>query len=104
MKSEVKLLKKAKELLVSLPAASRTKAVKILELLEEKGTYLAAPYVKNISGKLWELRAGQTRLFYFLSEGVFVVVSGFVKKTQKTPKNEIDKALGEIKKYLEGSG
>ena len=64
--------------------------------LETKGR-LVPPMGKNIAPNLYEIRVkvdpNQYRLFYcyFDPNGV-LVLSGFVKKTQKTPKHEIDKA------------
>ena len=42
-------------------------------------------------------------LFCFFDEGKVVIqLNGFLKKTQKTPKNEIDKALQLMAEYYEG--
>ena len=67
-----------------------------LAKLETDGR-LAPPQGKTIAPNLYEIRVkvnpNQYRLFYcyFDPNGV-LVLSGFVKKTQKTPKHEIDKA------------
>jgi phage-related protein len=59
---------------------------------------LSEPHVKHLDGKLWEMRLfgrdGIARALYVtaVSERV-VVVRVFVKKTQKTPRAEIDLAL-----------
>lgn len=64
--------------------------------LETKGR-LVPPMGKNIAPNLYEIRVkvdpNQYRLFYcyFDPNGV-LVLSGFVKKTRKTPQHEIDKA------------
>ena len=64
--------------------------------LETKGR-LVPPMGKNIAPNLYEIRVkvapNQYRLFYcyFDPNGV-LVLSGFVKKTRKTPRHEIDKA------------
>ena len=57
-------------------------------------------YLKHIEGtdKLFEIRVQNGsdifRIFCFFDEGSLVVIAnGFQKKTQKTPKNEIEKAL-----------
>jgi len=40
------------------------------------------------------------RVFCFFDQGrVVILLSGFVKKTQKTPRNEIDKAINLMKDY-----
>lgn len=62
-------------------------------------------YLKNITGTtLYEMRiiSGTNiyRIFCFFSKGkLIVVLNGFQKKTQKTPKNEIKLALKLQKQY-----
>jgi phage-related protein len=60
------------------------------------------PYVKHIEGPLWEMRLigrdGIARAFYVTARGKRVVVlRAFRKKTQKTPRSEIELALKRIK-------
>lgn len=85
------------EFLSTLPAKHHAKALRDIDVLEKYGTALTEPHVKHIDGKLWELRiqsAGDaSRIFYFVAIGKnIVLLHGFVKKTQKTPNREIDKA------------
>jgi phage-related protein len=59
---------------------------------------LSEPHVKHLEGKLWELRLtgrdGIARALYVTAIGRrVVVVRSFVKKTQKTPRSEIELAL-----------
>ncbi|MBR1126325.1 type II toxin-antitoxin system RelE/ParE family toxin [Bradyrhizobium lablabi] len=59
---------------------------------------LSEPHVKHLEGKLWELRLtgrdGIARALYVTAIGRrVVVVRAFVKKTQKTPRSEIERAL-----------
>ena len=70
------------------------------------GKDLKEPYVKAINGKknkgLYELRikfsSDIARIFYFTyCNNKYVLLHGFIKKTMKTPENEIDKA----RKYME---
>jgi phage-related protein len=88
----------------SLPVKHKAKAFWEIELLAEKGTSLREPYVKHIDGELWELRikfsSDISRVFYFVpSKSQIVLLHGFVKKTQKTPKNEIEKAFKNLADY-----
>jgi len=60
------------------------------------------PYVKHLEGALWEMRLkgkdGIARAAYVTATGHrVVVVHVFVKKTQKTPRREIDTALRRAK-------
>lgn len=55
-------------------------------------------FVKYVREGLYELRAeahsGIYRVFFIFDEGnIIVLFNGFQKKTQKTPENEIQKAL-----------
>lgn len=64
-------------------------------------TYLK--HIENTDG-LYEIRVKQGndifRIFCFFDKGKIVVLAnGFQKKTQKTPKQEIDKALKIKKEY-----
>jgi phage-related protein len=63
-------------------------------------------YLKHIEGTdgLYEVRVQQAsnifRIFCYFNKGKLIVLAnGFQKKTQKTPKSEIDKALKIKKEY-----
>ena len=58
--------------------------------------------VKHIKDGIYELRPGRNRILYFYyneDDGVYVLLHGFVKSTQKTPSNELNKALIEKNDY-----
>lgn len=83
----------------------KIKIVWTIDLIEELDripeTYLK--YIENTDG-LYEIRIQQGsdifRIFCFFDEGKLVVLAnGFQKKTQKTPKLEIEKALKIKKEY-----
>ena len=80
-----------------LEVRSRRKALDSLALLEEFGNRLREPYSKAVGDGIFELRirfAGDAaRIFYFFFVGnQIVLTNGFVKKTMKTPKRELQKA------------
>ncbi len=63
---------------------------------------LSEPHVKHLEGKLWEMRLmgrdGIARALYITATGKrVVVVRAFVKKTQRTPRTEIELALRRAK-------
>ena len=65
-----------------------------LKLLEDYGIQLREPYSKLLEDGIFELRCKQgtdiTRvLYFFYQNGRIILTNGFVKKTQKTPSNEI---------------
>lgn len=85
---------------------SRIKLKKIheyIKILSIWGTQAGEPYVKHIEGHIWELRPLRDRIFFVVWTGnSFVLLHHFVKKTQKTPVKEIEKAKKELKYLLEG--
>jgi len=92
----------------TLPAPDRAAVLRNLYLLQEFGLNVGAPLVRAVRGrrKLWELRVkatrGAIRVFYFAhTERRFVVLHGFVKKSQKTPVKELDIAERRMMDVLE---
>lgn len=78
----------------SLDVKMRAKMIGLLELLEEKGNQLREPYSKPIDDGIFEIRCKVgndiTRvLYFFYYEGKIILTNGFIKKTQKTPPEEI---------------
>lgn len=81
---------------------NREKILTYLSALSKYGTRIGKNFVKHIDGNLWELRPLKNRIFFFYwKDNKFVLVHYFVKKTQKTPKLEIDRARRNIKDFLE---
>lgn len=76
---------------------------RIVALIESYGLdKLKEPYVKHLEGRLWEMRMkgkdGIARALYVTASGRrVIVVLVFVKKTQKTPRHEIELALKRAK-------
>ena len=88
---------------LSLPCKMKAKVVWAIGLLREKGTELREPYSSPLGYGLFELRikfgSDIVRCLYFFYKGQFVIpTNGFTKKTEKTPRREIEKA----KRYREG--
>ena len=89
--------------LEALPADMRVRFSYISRLIEEFGLdRVREPHIKHLQGPLWEMRMkgkdGISRAIYVTATGQrVVVVRVFVKKTQKTPKREIDLALKRAK-------
>ncbi|WP_085023694.1 type II toxin-antitoxin system RelE/ParE family toxin [Anaerovibrio sp. JC8] len=83
---------------------NRIKANKIndyMKVLRANGTRAGKPFVKHIDGDIWELRPLDDRFMFALWTGqTFLILNHFVKKSQKTPKREIDKAKSMLKNYV----
>ena len=76
-------------------------AILYIELLQQNGTRLNDNITKHLEDGIWELRPGNNRVFYFFYENnTFVLLHQFRKKSQKTPKREIEKAKSERIDYL----
>ena len=72
-----------------------------IELLQNNGTRLPDTVTKHIEDNIWELRPGNNRILYFFCDkNDFVLLHSFRKKTQKTPRREIEKAKSERDDYL----
>lgn len=62
------------------------------------------PYVEHLDGEIWELRPLRNRiLFAGWTDGGFVLLHHFLKKTRKTPKREIEQAKRELADFKERS-
>lgn len=72
-----------------------------IQLLQDNGTRLPENITKHLDEDIWELRPGNNRVFYFYyKDDKFVLLHYFRKKSQKTPKREIDRAKAECDDYL----
>jgi phage-related protein len=84
----------------------KARFAQVFDLLQDKGTSVGMPYVRPIvKTKLYEIRVEQStniyRIFYFAYTGRrFILLHGFQKKTQKTPKKEIELAEKRRKEFL----
>ena len=84
--------------LAALPADLRARFGRIVSLIEGHGLErVREPHVKHLKGRIWEMRLsgqdGIARALYVTAVGKrVVVVHVFVKKTQKTPRQEIELA------------
>ena len=91
------------EFIKGLQRAERAKVARYIDLLREVGTQISMPQARHLRGQLWELRPSPYRLIYFAYTGrQFVILHAFRKKTQRTPRQEIEIAEGRLKEILEG--
>ena len=101
--SEGFLDEETKIALDALPLDTRAGFQRIVELIQTHGLErVREPYLKHLEGPLWEMRlkgqSGIARAIYVTATGMrIVVVHIIVKKTRKTPRNEIAYALKKAK-------
>jgi len=94
-----------KEFLNSLSTPANAKVMRLIEFLTERGVLLKEPYTKQIKDKIRELRVkdkqGAIRILYFTYTGKrFILLHGFIKKTDKTPVREIEIAEKRMNDYI----
>ena len=100
---KVEVIPKAEKEIKSFAADVKAHFIHVVDMLEEMGPQrVGEPHVKHLGNKLWEMRLkgrdGIARAIYFAAtDKRLVVVRAFVKKTQKTPKHEIDLAAQRMK-------
>ena len=89
--------------IAALPADMQARFLRLADRIAAAGLQsLGEPHVKHLEDKLWELRLtgrdGIARALYVTAVGQrVVVVRAFVKKSQKTPRSEIELALRRAK-------
>src|SRR5258708_4453836 len=93
-----------REFLQSLDLKTQARFVWSIEQLRVRNVRAQEPLVRHLEGKLWELREESStniyRLLYFFFSGRRIVfVHGFQKKTQKTPRHEIEIALQRLDSF-----
>lgn len=76
-----------------------------IQLLQDHGTRLGKNITKNVDEDIWELRPGNNRVFYFFHrDNTYVLLHHFRKKTQKTPRREIERAKAERDDWIARKG
>ncbi|MFL2101015.1 type II toxin-antitoxin system RelE/ParE family toxin [Desemzia sp. FAM 23989] len=72
-----------------------------IERLEHEGPFVGEPIAKRIDGKLWELRPVPNRVFFgILENNQLILLHQFRKKSQKTPRKEIEQAKREYDDWI----
>lgn len=78
-----------------------SKIISYMRMLKQGGISIGQPYVKHIEGKIWELRPLRDRiLFAYCNNDEIILLTIFMKQTQKTPRKEIKKAKKLLEDYL----
>ncbi|PEH49615.1 type II toxin-antitoxin system RelE/ParE family toxin [Enterococcus faecium] len=87
------------EWIKELPEKDSAKLLRVVKATEEEGMLTAQrlKWVKKIDLNLYELRSKvgsniQRALYFHVENGRYIITHGFTKKTEKTPKKEIDHA------------
>lgn len=100
---------KIEQQILALPNDLKAHYLRLADLIGTYGPHLKPPHTKAMGNGLFELRLkgheGIARVFYCTIVGRKVVMlHGFIKKSQKTPRKELDiatKRMNEVKKNAE---
>lgn len=84
--------------------ASAQGLIVLIERIAKEGLDGLSPHIWHLvdnDNKIFELKKGRLRLLFFKGPGDVLVIAshGFIKKTQKTPDNEKNKAIRRKKQY-----
>lgn len=80
------------------------KIIAYIRMLQERGLSLGEPYIKHLDDEIWKLRPLRNRiLFASCINNRFVLLTIFMKQTQKTPKREIERAKRCLEDYIKRS-
>lgn len=95
----------AKDFILSLDTKMRAKMLRMVSMLQANGNKLRPPESKELDDGIMELRAKVgtdiSRVLYFFVVGKKAVLThGFIKKSQKTPPGEIERAKRYRAEYL----
>ncbi|MBP3895818.1 MAG: type II toxin-antitoxin system RelE/ParE family toxin [Mogibacterium sp.] len=81
------------------------KVIAYIRMLQKHGPKMQGKYAKHLEGEIWELRPLSNRILYAHYEnGIYVLLHHFRKRTQKTPRREIERAKREFEDYKRREG
>lgn len=94
-----------KRFIDALPEIDQARFFEVIDEIESNGFSAARVIFKPIEGKLWEIKFKSEnvgyRVFYvMLEKDLMAWLHAFSKKTQKTPKYELDLARKRMKEIL----
>jgi len=102
-KKIVRFDKRADKEIKKFPSLVIADITAAIEILSNEGK-LEKPTGKKIDKDLYEIRVkykGQWRAIYaYIDSDLIIILSGFQKKTQKTPISELEKARRRMKEHL----
>lgn len=81
--------------ITTLPDSDKSKLLASIKIME---TDMGVVSIKPLRGPIKELRVRKYRLLFFTKDNVIYFTHGFIKKSQKTPPYEIDRAEGIFKR------
>lgn len=97
---------KIEAMILDLPDGLLARYLRLTDLMLEFGSNLGMPHTRAMGNGLFELRVkgkeGIARVFYCTKVGKrIIMLHVFVKKTQKTPRKELNLAMRRMKEVLD---
>ncbi len=94
-----------KKFIDGLPKPDQARFLEVIKEIEAHGLNSSRVAFKPMEGKLWEIKFNSSssgyRIFYVLIEkDMMIWLHAFSKKTQKTPKQELELARKRLKEVL----
>ena len=95
-----------KKFIDSLASRTQQKFFAIIGMVENLGKNLPEPHAKQLGNGIFELRfkgqEGHIRiLHFFYDDNKIIFTNGFIKKSNKTPKKEIELAVKRREIYIQ---
>ncbi len=95
MKWQIDFYPGVEDQILDMPPKIQARMIKLLGLIEKHGPHLGSPHTKAMGEGLFEIRAKASEgigrgLFCYLKGQHIHVLHAFVKKSQKTPKTELN--------------
>lgn len=91
-----------REFIEKLQVIDQKRIMALLKRCADFGLPKNTEKFRHLIGKIYELKSHQIRMLCTFDEGrIIILTNGFIKKQQKTPKKEIDKAERLIRAYFD---
>ena len=98
----IKLFKQVSDYIDKLPKEQSAIIYAVLEDIKQYGLQAPLVSMRQIKGKLWEIKISQTRIFYAVIEkNIMVLLHAYKKQSQKAPQHEIETAHRRMNDILE---
>lgn len=83
----------------------KERIVDFLKLISDSGLPRNVEKFRRLKGDIWEIKKERVRIscYYRFPEKRILLIHGFIKKSQKTPKREIEYAEDKLKRYRQES-
>ncbi len=81
--------------MATLEKQTIAKILRTIDLLEQFGNQLGMPHSRKVDKRLFELRVRgkqEVRLLYMFHKNQAVILHGFVKKSERIPNRDLDRA------------